>query len=106
MWIDCGITSEPSEVINENMKYLTNSKEINLSCKSEKYIKGNRIGNEGCAAIFMNAKCLSKLERLDLWSKVRVKIGCGMTDTLAPTIINNTKFMKRLHYLDIESIII
>lgn len=48
------ITSELSEVINKNLKYLKNLKEIHFGGRDKNKI-GNFIGDSGCEAIFNNA---------------------------------------------------
>lgn len=63
--IENGITSESSETIKENLKYLENLREISISGNNENKVD-NKIGDEGFKAILNNAKYLSNLEKLYL----------------------------------------
>lgn len=67
--IECGITSESSAVMNENIKYLIKLKGISLNCKNENKVD-NKIRDDGCKAIFNRAKYLSNLEQLDLYCNI------------------------------------
>lgn len=50
-------------VISESFVLMKNLKEIDLDCKTENKI-GNLLRDDGCKAIFYNAKYLSNLEEL------------------------------------------
>lgn len=66
--IVCGITSESSKVIDENMKYFRKLIEINLYSKFENK-KGNIIEDAGFIVLFNNAKYLSHLEMINCEGK-------------------------------------
>lgn len=101
--IECGITSESSEVMNDNMKYLEKLKEINLG--SKKYNKiDNKIGDGGCSAIFSNLKYLPNLEKLELGSRdVTQGCNCGITSKSCEVINANVRYLEKLKILNLGS---
>lgn len=62
-----GITAESATLIDRNIKYLKNLKNIYLGGKNANEI-GNEIRDYGCVEIFKNAKNLPNLEILHIHS--------------------------------------
>lgn len=69
MKIGNGISSNSSEVMNDNMKYMKRLKEVYLRSKNENKIGNRRFGDAICFAIFYNAKHLTNVETLSISGK-------------------------------------
>lgn len=69
---DNGISSDSSSVINENLKYFLKIREIDFSSKNLNKIV-NEIEDDGCVAIFNNAKYLTNMEKLNLSGIILIK---------------------------------
>lgn len=100
MKIENGMTSESSEVIKENLKYLRKLKEIFLTGKNKNKTE-NEIGDNGCAAIFNNFKYLSNLEVLEFGRRICGN-GCGITSESSDVIGKNMNYLRNLKELNLS----
>lgn len=66
--IECGITVNSAHMIQENLKDYKNMKEMDLGSKTEDKVD-NKIEDYGCTAILSNAKYLTNLEEMYLYSR-------------------------------------
>lgn len=63
----------------------------------------NKIGDEGCEAVFNNAKYLSKVRKLNLGSNWNLMIAIEMKSASSKAINGNMKYLRNLRDVSFAS---